>query len=39
MLAPCSCCGVGDYGPNNTNLLTEERERNKKLCEGVPSIK
>lgn len=33
MLAPCSCCGVGDYGPNST-LTGEAKEAAEKACEG-----
>jgi magnesium-transporting ATPase (P-type) len=39
MFAPCTCCGVGDYDPNNTYLSKDEKDANKKLCEGVPPIK
>jgi hypothetical protein len=37
MFAPCSCCGVGDYGPNTT-LTGKQKTDAEKACEGVPSI-
>ena len=35
MFAPCSCCGVGDYGPNTT-LKDDEKRKAQEACVGVP---
>ena len=37
MFSPCSCCGIGDYGPNST-LDDETKKKYKVVCEGAPLI-
>lgn len=34
MLAPCSCCGIGDYGPNST-LKDDKLKASKAACTDV----
>lgn len=35
MFAPCSCCGIGDYGPKST-LTGDDRTKALALCKDLP---